>query len=165
MRRRFNIQPGMVVAAIVFATIPDLVHLLPVVAWALFGEGTGHALQAYALATPGHEPAMPGWAVLASHHLHCTMHSAMVAGGITLASWLLLRSVWFPLWGWWSHILIDVPTHSADFYPTPVLYPLSERSFDGIAWNTPWFIVVNYVGIALAWGYIVWSRQERRAPW
>ena len=159
-RRRFDIKPGTVVATVVLAAIPDLVHLLPVLSWILFGDGTAQALRGYVLATPGHEPWMPAWVVLASHHLHCTMHSAVVAGAATLLSWLVMRGVWFPLWGWWSHVLIDVPTHSADFYPTPVLYPISERSFNGIAWNTAWFMAVNYAALAAVWGFIVWSRRR-----
>jgi hypothetical protein len=160
VRRHFDMEPRTVVATIVLAAAPALVQFLPLLAWVLFGDGTTQALQAYALAIPGHEPPMPGWVVLVSHHLHCTMHSAIVAGAATLSSWLLVRSIWFPLWGWWSHILIDVPTHSADFYPSPVLYPLSERSFDGIAWNTPWFNVVNYAAIAAVWIFLLWSRRR-----
>jgi hypothetical protein len=56
--------------------------------------------------------------------------------------------LWAPLLGWWSHIVIDIFTHSADFYAAPVLYPITQRGFDGIAWNTPWFMVLNYVALA-----------------
>jgi hypothetical protein len=59
-------------------------------------------------------------------------------------AWLLI-----PLLGWWSHIVIDVFTHSADYYASPVLYPITQRGFDGIAWNTPWFMVLNYSVLAV----------------
>ena len=58
--------------------------------------------------------------------------------------------MWLPLLGWWSHIVIDVFTHSAEFYPSPVLYPFTQRGFDGIAWNTPAFMAANYLALALA---------------
>ena len=43
-----------------------------------------------------------------------------------------------------SHIVIDVSKHSADYYPSRVLYPITQRGFDALAWNTPWFLVPNY---------------------
>ena len=69
-------------------------------------------------------------------------------------------SLWIPLLGWWSHILIDVFTHSADFYSSPVLYPLTMRGFDGIAWNAPWFMVLNYVSLVTAYAWF-WMRRRR----
>ncbi len=59
--------------------------------------------------------------------------------------WLWLNRFWLPLLGWWSHVLIDVFTHSADFYPSPVFYPVTYWGFDGVAWNTPWFMIINYL--------------------
>jgi hypothetical protein len=55
--------------------------------------------------------------------------------------------------------VIDVFTHSADFYPSPVLYPITQRGFDGIAWNTPWFVVVNYTAL-VAVGVWLWVRRK-----
>jgi hypothetical protein len=49
------------------------------------------------------------------------------------------------------HIVIDVFTHSADFYPSPVLYPVTQRGFDGWAWNDPWQLALNYGLIAIFW--------------
>jgi hypothetical protein len=87
------------------------------------------------------------------------MHSALVAGVVTTVSWIWLKRFWIPLLGWWSHILIDVFTHSADFYPSPVFYPVTYWGFDGLAWNTPWFMVVNYLAM-LIFAAIVWRRRS-----
>ena len=46
--------------------------------------------------------------------------------------------------------MIDVFTHSAEFYPAPVLYPFTQQGFDGVAWNTPWMLAANYTAIVLA---------------
>jgi len=46
--------------------------------------------------------------------------------------------------GWLIHILIDIPTHSYKFYPTPFLWPISGYKFDGYAWGNATFMVVNY---------------------
>jgi len=36
-------------------------------------------------------------------------------------------------------------THSADFYPSPVFYPVTYWGFDGVAWNKPWLMIINYL--------------------
>jgi membrane-bound metal-dependent hydrolase YbcI (DUF457 family) len=87
------------------------------------------------------------------------LHSAVVAAVVTAAIWFATKSFWLPLLGWWSHIVIDVFTHSADFYPVPVLYPFTQRGFDGLAWNTPWFLVLNYAAIVAAAGWLVLTRR------
>ena len=130
------------------AALPDVLHLLPIAFWWVFGDGTISVLSAYAVAVPGQEPALPPMVQLWSHHLHCVMHSAIVAGAVTLLLYAVQRTLWIPLLGWWSHIVIDVFTHSADYYAAPVLYPITERGFDGIAWNTPWFMGLNYPALA-----------------
>lgn len=145
--RRWPMARGTVAATVVLAALPDVVHMLPMLAWSLLGDGNLPKLWAYAVALPSQEPAMPPIVALWAHHLHCTFHSAIVAGLVTLLAWAALRRVWLPLLGWWSHIVIDIFTHSADFYPVPVLYPITQRGFDGIAWNTPWFLVLNYVAL------------------
>ena len=111
-----------VVATLVLAALPDVLHLLPVAGWRLFADGSFAALRRYAVAIPGQEPGLPPLVGLLSHHLHCVMHSAPIAGPVTLALWAVQRTLWIPLLGWWSHIVIDVFTHSADYYAVPVLY-------------------------------------------
>ena len=147
-RRHWPIPPRTAASTVGLAALPDLMHLLPLAAWWVFGDGSADVLRAYAIAVPNQEPELPPLVALLSHHLHCIMHSALVVGAATLLLWTLLRSLWIPLVGWWSHIGIDVFTHSADFYPVPVLYPITERGFDGIAWNRPWMMALNYLALA-----------------
>jgi len=159
-RRRWTITRRTAVATVGLAALPDVMHLLPILGWWIFGDGSAATLQAYVVAVPGNEPALPPLVNLLSHHLHCIMHSAIVAGAITAMLWAALRSLWIPLLGWWSHIVIDVFTHSASFYPVPVLYPFTQRGFDGLAWNTPWFLVLNYVFLVSA---ILWLVRTRKS--
>ena len=160
-RRHRRVTPPDAVLAVTLAVLPDLLPLLPIAAWWLFGDGPLAALWSYAVAVPGGEPCMPPMVQLLSHHLHCIAHSALVAGVVTAALWAWKRTLWLPLLGWWSHIVIDVFTHSADFYPAPVLYPITQRGFDGLAWNTPWFLVANYLALALVGAW--WLRGRRGA--
>jgi hypothetical protein len=87
-------------------------------------------------------------------------HSALVAAAATALLRAWLRRLWLPLLGWWSHIVIDVFTHSADFYPSPVFYPITYWGFDGIAWNTPGFMALNYAALLVVG---VWLWRKRRA--
>ena len=160
-RRRWPQTSATVAATVVLAVLPDVLHMLPIIAWWLGGDGTWVTLRAYAVAVPGQEPLVPALVDLWSHHLHCVMHSAVIAGAVTLLLWALRRSLWIPLLGWWAHIVIDVFTHSADYYPVQVLYPLSASAFDGLAWNTPWFLALNYAALAAAGFWLLYSNRRR----
>jgi hypothetical protein len=147
-RRRWPIDRRVAAATVAAAVLPDVVQLAPLLARAAI-TGDLAVLGAYASAIPGLEPALSPALTFWTHHLHCAMHSAPIAAAATLLSWLALRRLWIPLLGWWSHIVIDVFTHSAAFYPVPVLYPFTYRGFDGLAWNTPWFLAANYATLAV----------------
>lgn len=155
-RRRWPIPRAMALAAVGMAVLPDLAHLLPLIA----GGGGLQTLIDYTLARPGAEPVLVPWVALLAHHLHCILHSAVIAGVATLFVLRWRRRLLAPLLGWWLHIVIDVFTHSADFYPVPVLYPFTQRGFDGLAWNTPGFQLVNYSVMAAALLVLVLTRRR-----
>ncbi len=147
------------IATLVLAAVPDVLHLLPLAGWWLFADGSFAALRGYSLAIPGQEPPLPPLVQAWSHHLHCVMHSAPIAALVTGILWAVRRTFWIPLFGWWSHIVIDVFTHSADYYAVPVLYPFSSRGFDGVAWISPWFMVLNYAALT---ALSVWLFRGRK---
>lgn len=70
------------------------------------------------------------------------------------------RPVW-ELGGWIFHIILDIPTHSYQFYPTPFLWPVSEWKFDGFSWGTPWFLIFNYLAIILIYFLL---RKKKKVP-
>ncbi len=161
VHRRRPLSRGTVAAELVLAALPDVMHLLPIAAWWALCDCSFAAVRGYALASPGQEPWLPPIVELWSHHLHCVMHSAPVAGLVTALAWAVRRVFWLPLLGWWSHLVIDVFTHSADYYAVPVLYPFTESGFDGIAWTTPWFMVLDYAALVLVG---TWLLVRRRRP-
>ena len=162
LRRRRPIPPRTVAATLGLAALPDVLQLLPIMAWWVFGNGGLDVILSYAVAVPGQEPVLPAMVELLSHHLHCIMHSAVVAGAVTVVLWAVRHSLWIPLLGWWSHIVIDVFTHSADYYAVPVLYPITERGFDGIEWNTPWMLAINYAALGAASWWVYQSGKSAR---
>ncbi len=76
--------------------------------------------------------------------------------------WFLLRRPVWELGGWFLHILIDIPTHSYKFFPTPFLWPVSDLKIDGISWGTQWFMILNYGSLLIL--YIVLSRPGLPRP-
>ena len=78
--------------------------------------------------------------------------------------WVAAGALRLALLGWWSHIVIDVFTHSAEHYAVPVLYPFTERGFDGIAWTTPWFMVLNSTALVAVGVWLLAGRRRKRAP-
>jgi hypothetical protein len=147
--------------AVGLAILPDLGHMVPVTGWALTQLTSAQWWQ-YATALPGQEPSMPHAVYLLAHHLHCILHSAVVAATVSALVWVWRGAFWWPLLGWWSHIVIDVFTHSAEFFPSPVFYPLTYWGFDGVAWNQPMFQTINYLALVLVWGGLLGHRYRRR---
>ena len=83
--------------------------------------------------------------------LYSISHSAVIFFIVFGIIFLILRRPIWELGGWFIHILLDIPTHSYQFYPTPFLWPLSGWKFDGFSWGTPWFLVLNYSVIVVAY--------------
>jgi len=62
------------------------------------------------------------------------------------------NAAFFLMLPWFFHILVDIPVHTAKFFPTPFLSPLSDYVFGGIRWSTPWIWWSNVVAIIfVAW--------------
>ncbi len=90
--------------------------------------------------------------------------------GHSLVTFALVFGVLFlifrrPIWevcGWLLHILIDIPTHSYEHYPTPILWPFSSWKFNhGVSWGTSWVFIINYIAIIVIYFYF-W-RKKRKA--
>lgn len=66
--------------------------------------------------------------------------------------WIIIFVIWWQVTGsipwayfaWLGHILIDIPTHSKAFFPTPFLWPVSQWKINGINWGVRWFMFLNY---------------------
>ena len=93
-----------------------------------------------------------------SHYLYNYSHSIFIFAGvlavIMLVKYLFRHNVsWknlpFVMLGWPLHILMDIPTHSYRFYPTPFLWPFSDWKFNGFSWGQWWFILLNYGSLFL----------------
>ncbi len=159
-RRRGHLPKRAIPVLVTLAVLPDLVQYLPLLVALFLDQIKLSTLIAFMTAAPGAPHGLPPLVWQFSHHLHCTMHSIVIACAVTLVCWARWRAGAVVLAGWWSHILIDMFSHSADYYAVPVLYPFSMRGLDGFAWNTPAFFAVNYTLLIAVYGWL-WHSQRR----
>ena len=71
-------------------------------------------------------------------------HSLIVAIIFVLIVYKLNKDFCFPMLAWPFHILLDFFTHSVQYFPTPILWPLSDYRFNGIRWANP-YILIGYI--------------------
>ena len=90
------------------------------------------------------------------HSLYNVSHSLIVWSVILGISWLYLRRLPWEFTAWGLHILIDIPTHSTVFFPTPFLWPLPQPFVNGVSWSMPWFLFINYAAIAVVYFTLYW---------
>ncbi|MBA3733067.1 metal-dependent hydrolase [Patescibacteria group bacterium] len=89
-----------------------------------------------------HEHGGPGELANILYHYS---HSLVIFALVFVLVWLYYKRPRLELLGWMLHILIDIPTHSLKFYPTPFLWPISNYHFPyGVPWSEPWFMLINY---------------------
>jgi len=87
--------------------------------------------------------------------LYDVTHSLVIFAAIFGLVWAIRRKPFIPLLAWGLHILIDIPTHAANFFPTPFLWPISDYTFGGIGWGNAIIFIPNL--ILLATCYILWG--------
>ena len=73
--------------------------------------------------------------------------------------------LWIP---WYLNILLDIPSHTLQFFPTPVFFPLSDFHIDGTRWSTPIVLFTNVGVLVVLWAYVLRKdrikRQEENQP-
>lgn len=88
-------------------------------------------------------------------------HSLIIFGIVLGLIYVILKRFPWEMMGWLLHVLIDIPTHSYAFYPTPFLWPLSDVKLGGLSWANPWFMAVNYAAIIIVY-IILWRTGKKK---
>ena len=97
-----------------------------------------------------------------SHTLYQYSHSLALWLLVFLIVWLIFKRPIWELLGWGLHILIDIPSHSVLFFPTPFLFPISTYVFPyGIAWSNIYFMIINYTALVLLWGGFLFKKYKK----
>ena len=87
------------------------------------------------------------------HELYNYSHSLVLWALVFSIVWLVTKKLPLALFGWALHILIDIPSHVATFFPTPFLWPLSNYHFThGISWANHWYMLINYSALLIVFG-------------
>jgi len=94
-----------------------------------------------------------------THDIYAITHSLIVFAAVFLIVYLFLKRPVWELSGWFLHILIDIPTHTTQFFPTPAFWPVSNWTFNGIGWAQFWFLIPNYLAIIIV--YIILALKKK----
>lgn len=143
--------------AFVFGILPDLIPFLPYTilsiakGWFKIGRPT--------------LTVMPAWVF----YFYNITHSLVVATLLLLLIWLLRgKRMAIAFFAWPLHILFDIPTHSADYFPTQFLYPFSSFHIDGTNWSHPVIMISNYIILSTIYSVILytsWKKSEKGVNW
>jgi len=88
-------------------------------------------------------------------------HSFVICLPIIALVALWKKGVAFAMLAWPFHIMLDWPFHSIAYFPTPIFWPVSDFSFDGIPWSTWYIWFPNVAGIVILLYYR--RRQKKKA--
>lgn len=93
--------------------------------------------------------------------LHHILYSLPLFFAIFLAVWVILEKVYWPMSGWFIHIIIDIFSHKS-FFPPHFLWPFYPNvHLEVIPWSNPIFMAVNYSALIIAYGYwyfVMWGK-------
>jgi hypothetical protein len=95
-----------------------------------------------------------------SSTLYNVSHSIIVFFIVFFIVYLIFRKPVWILGAWLLHIIIDVPTHSYQFYPTPIFWPISSHKFNGIGWANEYFIIVDILLLIAVYFYLL--KKEKK---
>ncbi|QQR78901.1 MAG: hypothetical protein IPJ68_01345 [Candidatus Moraniibacteriota bacterium] len=99
------------------------------------------------------------------HALYNGTHSLVIFVAVFALVWLIRKKPLYEMFGWPLHILVDIPTHSEKFFPTPFLWPVSDFHVNGHNWSDPRIFIPNVIfliGLYL-WFYVIRPRRVRQA--
>ncbi|MDP3765951.1 MAG: hypothetical protein Q8R04_05550 [Nanoarchaeota archaeon] len=99
---------------------------------------------------------LPEW-LFAAYNM---THSFVIFLIVFILIYAFTKKWLWALTAWGLHVLIDIPTHSFRFFPTPFLWPISDYKFNGISWGTPWFMLVNYSALMVVFILIAHNRAK-----
>lgn len=111
---------------------------------------------------PGHHLADHSGFDLASY-LYQFSHSIIIFALVFTLVWVWRRRPCYEMLGWLLHILIDIPSHSLSFYPTPFLFPISDYRFPyGVSWANQTYMIINYSLLLLIWGHFLYRKKLKK---
>lgn len=164
--RGFNLKAKIKIKvwkAVLWGIAPDVFSFGLMTAWMLlsliFG-GTVADFHQFEAMEPAQRDTIPIFQIVS--FMYNITHSLFTFAAFFIVFYFIFRKPMWAMLGWLVHILIDIPTHSYQFYPTPFLWPLSSWKFNGISWGQKWFMIANYSAIVIAYAALYfWSKRAK----
>jgi hypothetical protein len=99
-----------------------------------------------------------------AHYLYQYSHSLVIWAIVFLIVWAIAKRPRYELFGWALHILIDIPSHTLSFFPTPFLFPISNYHFPyGLQWSNRWYMLINYSALVIIWSVILYKKYHKKS--
>lgn len=145
--------------AFIFGILPDLSAFGPVFINHLFTNG--FVRPDFATYEPPRPDLLPSYV----NGIYNFSHSFFIFLFVFLIVWILRKKPFWELSAWGIHIIIDIPTHTLAFFPTPFLYPFFSYKISGILWMNPFFFITNLtllVAIYAFFYFYVWREKTKK---
>ncbi len=88
------------------------------------------------------------------HTLYNISHSLITFLFFATILYFFVRHLFIPFFAYGFAVLLDIPTHSTNFFATPFLWPLSSYKYDGTPWSESQIFIPNVILVLTA--YLVW---------
>ena len=99
---------------------------------------------------------IPEWV----YSLYDISHSLVIASIVIFIAYKINKEFAFPMLAWPAHIILDFFTHSIEFFPTPILWPISDFKFDGIPWSNP---IVFFTNVICIFFLFIYRRKKSKS--
>lgn len=97
------------------------------------------------------------------YQLYNGTHSLVIFALVFAAIWLIRKKPLYEMLAWPLHIVMDIPTHSTKFFPTPFLWPFGDYRVDGVPWSHPWIFFSNWILLLSLYLYFfVYQKRKRK---
>jgi membrane-bound metal-dependent hydrolase YbcI (DUF457 family) len=95
--------------------------------------------------------------------LYDITHSLVIFFAVFAVLWVLRKRPYWLMCGWGLHIIVDIFTHSTEFFPTPFLWPISDFAVNGRSWGSPEIFIPNILLLFGIYGYWWYLNRKKRA--
>jgi hypothetical protein len=89
-------------------------------------------------------------------------HSLVMFLCVFLIIWVIRKKPYWLLAAWGLHIIVDIPTHSYQFFPTPFLWPISNFKVNSLSWGDPRIFISNLLILAVVYSIWFWYWKKKK---
>lgn len=142
-----------------WGVFPDLFAFVPIFVVSLYQRIVHGHTDLAKPPTGEFQPWTPGFDSMqnATQFLYQCSHSLVMFAAVFLLVWFLMGRPPWVIVPWAMHIMLDIPSHSYKFYPTPLFWPISNWKFlHGVSWGQWWMMALNYGALLIVFAILVY---------